>query len=354
MATPAHPLPLPPLDSSLGAIEVGATAGMFLFGIGTLQTFYFFRKFPNDKVHLKATVALLWMLELGHTLSTSHALYSLTVTFYGQPQHIESPPHSLQMTILFSAPIYFIVQIFFANRIRALTGRWPITVICWFLTLLRAVCTLAILAVTLRPGATITQLEGQFQWLLTVALSLGVAVDVIIAAALCHCLYGLRGKSGAVTKKMVDTMIVWTLGEQLIFHLLRERKTNPSPEAGTLTGGTSVATIVIFAIRHDLAWFSFYLVLAKLFSNSMLASLNGRQHFRAAIKPTIVLQTTHTHTHSSSAQSPRTPTRHSISQFEMHGLGDMDEVKEDESTHYVVTPKKDIEAADIKQMFRVA
>ncbi|CAK5263788.1 unnamed protein product [Mycena citricolor] len=262
-------------------------------------------------------------------------LYSLTVTFYGQPQHIESPPHSLQMTILFSAPIYFIVQIFFANRIRALTGRWPITVICWFLTLLRAVCTLAILAVTLRPGATITQLEGQFQWLLTVALSLGVAVDVIIAAALCHCLYGLRGKSGAVTKKMVDTMIVWTL------------------EAGTLTGGTSVATIVIFAIRHDLAWFSFYLVLAKLFSNSMLASLNGRQHFRAAIKPTIVLQTTHTHTHSSSAQSPRTPTRHSISQFEMHGLGDMDEVKEDESIQYVVTPKKDIEAADIKQMFRV-
>lgn len=46
----------PALDGTLGALEVGTVAGTFLFGILTLQTFNYYRRFPKDSKTLKTTV----------------------------------------------------------------------------------------------------------------------------------------------------------------------------------------------------------------------------------------------------------------------------------------------------------
>jgi hypothetical protein len=97
------------LNGSLGAIEIGAVLGAFLFGLETLQTFNYYRDFPKDSKFLKATVrspgSVLWVgssdmricrlhssgevhgpysqttsqvfsrvLELGHTVSAWHAV----------------------------------------------------------------------------------------------------------------------------------------------------------------------------------------------------------------------------------------------------------------------------------------
>ncbi|KAJ7622566.1 hypothetical protein DFH06DRAFT_1231676 [Mycena polygramma] len=261
---PGNPA-IPPLDDTLGAIEIGGVVGTFLFGIMTLQSFHYFRHFPDDSKLLKYTVTVMWFLELGHTISTWHLIYQLTVTYYGRPQFISSPPDSLAMTIVFSAPIYFIVQVFFANRIRVLSGKWIVTVICWTLTFLRAVCTFGMLAVTLSIP-TLADLEIKYQWLMATGLSLGVGVDVIVATSLCYCLWQMRVSSMKRTRRTVDTLIVWTI------------------ETGLLTGGTSGMLLVFFFVRDDLTWFPFYLILAKSFSNSLLASLNGRQLLRDSPK----------------------------------------------------------------------
>jgi hypothetical protein len=44
------------LNGSLGAIEIGAVLGTFLFGIETLQTFNYYRNFRKDSKLLKITV----------------------------------------------------------------------------------------------------------------------------------------------------------------------------------------------------------------------------------------------------------------------------------------------------------
>ncbi|KAJ6457125.1 hypothetical protein C8R47DRAFT_1082153 [Mycena vitilis] len=272
----AHPVNtsdpgIPPLDDTLGAIEIGGVVGTFLFGILTLQTYHYFRNFPKDP----KLVTIMWsgfkqyhtpnpfddvaprFLELGHTISTWHLF-------------ISSPPRSLTMTILFSAPIYFIVQVFFANRIRVLSGRWFVTIICWALTFLRAVCTFAMLAVTLSI-ATLGDLEIKYQWLMATGLSLGVGVDVIVASSLCYCLWEMRSVSAKQTRQMVDTLIVWTIGHSADFD---------RTETGLLTGLFRATTNEYTAVT----WFPFYLILAKSFSNSLLASLNGRQLFRETPK----------------------------------------------------------------------
>ncbi|KAJ7698593.1 hypothetical protein B0H17DRAFT_1259016 [Mycena rosella] len=212
------PTSFPPLDDTLGAVEIGTGFCTLLFGIVTLQTFNYYRLFPTDSGFLK-------LLELGHTISAWHGvrevhdqgvsslLYSLTVTFFGQPQYINDPPHSIEMTILFSAPTYFIVQMFFAHRIRTLSGRWPITIICAVLAFARAAVIIAMFTITLNLSQ-LSDLAANYPGLMATALSLGVVVDFIVAASMCYYLRNLRTKGVKLTKRMVDTLIVWTIGQE--------------------------------------------------------------------------------------------------------------------------------------------
>ncbi|KAJ7255718.1 hypothetical protein C8J57DRAFT_1655297 [Mycena rebaudengoi] len=250
---------IPPLDDTLGAFEIGGVVCTFLFGIVTLQTFFYYAQFPTDPKRLKLAVGILWILELGHTISTWRAIYLATVTFYGQSQYITRPPHSLGTVIVFSALIHFIVQLFFAHRIRILSGRWAMTIICWVLAFLRAGCAFGLVGILLHMKR-IAVLQEKHKSFGVPALSLAASTDVIIAVSICYCLWTMRMSGVNETRRMVDTLILWTI------------------ESGVATGGTSVITIILFVLRSDLTWIAFYLILAK-FSNSFLASLNGRQRF---------------------------------------------------------------------------
>ncbi|KAJ6534332.1 hypothetical protein B0H19DRAFT_441516 [Mycena capillaripes] len=256
---PSNLLPFD-LNGSLGAIEIGAVLGTFLFGIETLQTFNYYRDFPKDSKLLKAAVGLVWVLELGHTVSAWHALYTQTVTFFGQPSFILSPPHSEDMMIIFAGLIYTVVQTFFANRVRVLSGQWYIMALACVLGLLRLVAHFCITALLLQYSRISILLE--WRGLVTASLSLDLAVDLLITASLCYCLWNMRSCESRQTRTIVDTLILWAI------------------ESTILTSAASVMQIILFMTRTDLVWTTFFIIQAKLFSNAMLASLNGRQRFR--------------------------------------------------------------------------
>jgi hypothetical protein len=44
-------------DNTLGALQVGGAIMVFLFGIDTLQTYYYFRRYPNDRLWIKLLVS---------------------------------------------------------------------------------------------------------------------------------------------------------------------------------------------------------------------------------------------------------------------------------------------------------
>jgi hypothetical protein len=57
--------------ATIGALEIGVLLSSFLFGIVTVQTFMYFKKFPNDT----------WMLKL--LVRTTHIVAArLLTTFY--------------------------------------------------------------------------------------------------------------------------------------------------------------------------------------------------------------------------------------------------------------------------------
>ncbi|KAF7368340.1 Saposin B-type domain-containing protein [Mycena venus] len=248
------------LNVSLGALEIGIVLGVFLFGIETLQTFNYYKRFPKDSNLLKGAVGVVWLLELGHTISTLHALYLQTVTFYGQPIHILSPPLSEEIPILLSGLIYTIVQTFFANRVRVLSGQWYTMALACVLGFFRFVGDVWIAALLLIYVRVTVLLE--WRWLVTTSLSLDLSTDILITASLCSCLWNMRSCESKRIRSMLDTLILWAI------------------ESTILTSASSVIQIILFMTRTDLIWAGVYVVQSKLFSNAMLASLNGRQRLR--------------------------------------------------------------------------
>ncbi|KAF8188869.1 hypothetical protein K438DRAFT_2145873 [Mycena galopus ATCC 62051] len=108
------------LDSTLGVLELGGIFSTLLFGITTVQTFNYYRDYPRDGVILRTVV---WGRPT-HSFSalTEHCkLYSMTVTFYGQPEHLADPPPTLALTLISETIIVAIVQIYFINRIQVVS-----------------------------------------------------------------------------------------------------------------------------------------------------------------------------------------------------------------------------------------
>ncbi|KAF7356265.1 Saposin B-type domain-containing protein [Mycena venus] len=263
----AVPPKLPPLDGSLGVIQIGLVLGTFLFGIETLQTFNYYREFPKDPKILKGLVGGIWFFELAHTISSWHAMYTITVTFYGQPQHILAPPISLVYPIFFHGLIAFCAQSFFVYRVRVLSGQWLIPIGCFALNLARLGC-LMLLFGELYQTPIFTLLATKFRKEVIVVSSMGPGVEIVVAASLVYYLWSRRGGKGGSTgfqqtNRVVDSIVIWTVETTLI----------------TTVSGV-VQLILFLTRRNDSSWILFFLIQAKLFSNSLLASLNGRTRFR--------------------------------------------------------------------------
>ncbi|KAJ7445200.1 hypothetical protein B0H11DRAFT_2087789 [Mycena galericulata] len=135
-----------------------------------------------------------------------------------------------------------------------------------FLGFMRLVAHIGIVAMLLHYSQV--SMVFQWRWLVTTSLSFDLTVDLLITASLCHCLWNLRSCDSKRTRTMVDTLILWSL------------------ESTILTSATSIMQIILFMTRTDLVWATFFVIQAKLFSNSMLASLNGRARFRMLDEPT--------------------------------------------------------------------
>ncbi|KAJ7664341.1 hypothetical protein DFH06DRAFT_1187529, partial [Mycena polygramma] len=245
------------LDGTLGTTLIGGVLGTFLFGITTLQAFNYYRQYPEDSQLLKTLVAAVWLFELGHSICVWHGLYAMTVTFYGQPAHLANPPHSLPMSVLFKALILAPVQIFFAFRIKLLSGCWPITIICSVLTTLRFAFSILLVDIFWTSLGFAVLHEPKGHWAFLTVVILDPTVDIITAASLCYLLWKIRreGSKFTQTRLMLDTLILWTV------------------ETTAVTSVAGIMELLLFLVRKDLTWIIFFLIQPKLFSNSLLASL---------------------------------------------------------------------------------
>ncbi|KAJ7828024.1 hypothetical protein B0H14DRAFT_3719587 [Mycena olivaceomarginata] len=230
------------LDATFGALELGVLFSVFLFGVLTVQVYLYFVQYPKDPRGFKWMVAMVWILDLGHTIAICHCIYTITVTKYGQPTIIILPPKSLDISIFLSGFIGPLEQVDFVFL------PWPqsdftvpLPIFCATLSLLRFGGSTGLFAISL-AGPTIQSYLIREKWLIEAVVILGAAVDVILAVALCY---------------------------QLSFW----RK------AGFRSIGAVTLLVTFLTMKNNLVYGGVFFLMAQFFSNSLLFSLHSRTRF---------------------------------------------------------------------------
>jgi hypothetical protein len=246
-------------NEDLGAVEIATFLGLILFGVSLSQGYTFFRRSGEERLSLKLMVSSLLFLESFHSFTAAMAIYYDTITRW---QTAEANSYSIATTVVLELLITFLVQCFFSFRIYRFSKTMSVTVACFALALLRFVGAFAMsvecfLDVPRKPNGI--GFVVRFSWLITSTLTCGCAADILIAISLTYCLRKFASPTNSQsTTEIINRLVRFAL------------------QTGLLTSMTSLAVISCFQAMPNMVWLGLYILLAKLYSNSLLVSLNAR------------------------------------------------------------------------------
>ncbi|KAL7280594.1 hypothetical protein ACG7TL_005529 [Trametes sanguinea] len=250
------------LNSTFGALFIGFGASSVAFGVLSMQSYSYFRRYPGDVRWYKCLVAAIWVLELVDQALIGHAVYFYVVTNWGEVVALlEGPVWTLIVQVILGATVGAIVKICFGLRVwRFSRHNVPVTMLIMLGTVaqLAAAFVFTVKAFHIPSLATV----GSLKLVGSIALGLGMATDVITAAALCYFLRGLK------TGYHRDDSIVNTLTLYAI-------------NTGVITSAISLSTLILYDLMPtNFIFMAFYFVLSKVYANSFFAALNTRRSVR--------------------------------------------------------------------------
>ncbi|KAF8194394.1 hypothetical protein K438DRAFT_818898 [Mycena galopus ATCC 62051] len=266
------------LDSTLGAYEIGVLVSYVLLGVTTTQVYTYYCHFRQDSLKVKAFVAFVYLCEVAHAICLAHALYIVTISDYDLPvlERVGGAvPKSFPPSVLLSGIIGGSVQSFFAFRIYRLSKKLLVPIVSWAMSALRMVMA-AILTGALLHETSMTRYEMHWQWAISAGWSVSTVNDLMITGTLVAILIGERKNTYKRTAALVDKIILYTI------------------ETGVLTSLTSIAVLTCFISMPDTyIYAALFSLSARLFSNSLLASLNSRTALRAMEQAPVPLSFIH-------------------------------------------------------------
>ncbi|KAF8478754.1 hypothetical protein JB92DRAFT_3046630 [Gautieria morchelliformis] len=244
-------------DATLGAALIGLTLTSILYGLTSLQTFFYYTRYYKDNAILKILVSWTWILDTVHTAIVGHILYYYLVTNYNNPPALNLIVWSLALEVGITTFATVAVQSFFIWRVWILSRRsWLITGPIIILAFIAFVSGLACMAEAFMLG-TIQNLI-KIEWVVGVKHGSIAAADIGIAATQCWYLHFSRTGTKR-TDNMINTLMIYTINR------------------GILNSIAAVADLACFlAMPDNFVWLAFNLIMAKLYSNSLLATLNTR------------------------------------------------------------------------------
>ncbi|KAJ6572204.1 hypothetical protein B0H19DRAFT_1373065 [Mycena capillaripes] len=251
------------VNTTIGALQIGVLVSYVLLGVITTQTYIYYSRFPEDSGKLRALVGFVWVCELAHALCIGHTHYVYTISNYTHPERLSGAvPKSLGVAVLLSGVIAGCVQGFFSFRILTFSKTWYIPIFCWAMAILQLVGNTGMF-IKMLDMVSVESAELRWGWLAVASLSVTVANDLTITATLVILLLRQRPNAYRRTGALVDKLIVWTI------------------ETGMLTSAASIAMLAcFFTMKDNFVWMGVFTVAPRLFSNSLLASLNSRATLR--------------------------------------------------------------------------
>jgi len=250
------------VENTYGALLLGAFLACCLSGIVTVQSFLYIKLYPSDATRTKLTVAVVWFLDTLHTCFVMSSIWNYLIPHFGDVQRVDFIPWTVAMSIAVTAILTIIVHCFLARRIYRLTKNdWRITGPILILAVLRLVSACVTTAEMIRLKS-FTEFALKFRWVFTLGLALSSAVDVLITVCLSY--YLRSNRTGSLSMDdVIDSLVVYTF------------------ETGTLTcAGTVLSMICWLTMPYNRLFLALHFMIAKLYANSLLATLNTRKTLR--------------------------------------------------------------------------
>ncbi|KAJ6594761.1 hypothetical protein B0H19DRAFT_1096631 [Mycena capillaripes] len=254
------------LGTTYGAYLIGAIGAAILYGIIVLQVFFYFDRYPKDKFSMKALVVTLLLLDTMTLITETHGLYHYLIVNFGNLELLGVQVWSVQVEALIAYTIMLITQGFFISRIWELSGRqWVLPAILIVLTLGAFGTAMAIVIKVFLFKFWSSSLLPYMRALVAANKALETAVDALITAALCY--YLNRGRASEGGFKQTNTMIK----RLMIFAINR----------GAITTFLQLCYLIAFEAKADsMAWVAIHVAISKVYTNSVLATLNSRNAIR--------------------------------------------------------------------------
>ncbi|KAF9235396.1 hypothetical protein BU15DRAFT_78070 [Melanogaster broomeanus] len=257
-----------------GAILLGTCFACILTGIVMVQVVLYFKLYPGDFSGTKFLVFAIWALDLTHTILIIAAVWESVIVGFNQPQNMDVIPSSLGQLQLCSHS-WFIVssRTEFENvgnnfmcgpraNSFVVTKKWYIAAPLVFLAFLRlfAACVSTAEIVILKRYSEF--IKPYPSWVFTTGVTLSASVEFIITTTM---IIFLRSrKTGFINMNhIINTLVLYTL------------------ETGGITCLVTIASLIAWVVmRHNLIFLGMHFAIAKLYANSLLATLNTRKRLR--------------------------------------------------------------------------
>ncbi|KAJ7695850.1 hypothetical protein B0H14DRAFT_3905340 [Mycena olivaceomarginata] len=259
---------VPSMDSTYGAWLIALFLETILYGIGIVQTFFYFQWWPDDNWTIWGSVTAVMFFETTQILFFFRSTFYRFVQRFGQLQEELIWSDSLQLLANYITA--FAVQLYFASRIYCLTRESRVyegsALGTYLVVILAFVQVSAGIAQTILSYQIRSYLKlDQTKAITTLQTAASLACDVAITGYLCAFLH--KNKQGLPrTQKVLNKLMMNAVNR------------------GMLTAISSACTMILFLVYPDTFWFFISLAPnSKLYMNSMLATLNLRQYMRNQI-----------------------------------------------------------------------
>ncbi|KAJ3849812.1 hypothetical protein EV368DRAFT_85167 [Lentinula lateritia] len=254
------------IDNSLGALFIGLIIASVLNGVTYSQTWFYFSAQTRDRsdpIWLKLTIQVMTVvfLDLMHQLFTSQWIYYYCVTNFSNAAALNTIPWSYYGMAMPMGLNTIIVQTFYVWRVWKLSKHLILPGILWSICLTQfGLLLYYVYRVSgLTSAAEFSTVMGPYA---IATNGTGTAADIFIAAAMVYLLQQAR-TSIKRTNNVLRAVTIFTV-----------------------TTGIVTGVCAIFVLSMASAYpgtnieVTFYFILARLYANSFLATLNVRDHMR--------------------------------------------------------------------------
>jgi len=255
------------LDQTFGALYIAGSIGMVMYGITILQTyFYFVVYYVNDPIKLKILVTSAWLLDTLHSALVAHFNYYYLVSSFGNPMNLQDGVGSFFASDVVVFLINLLVKCFYVTQIYQLsTPPWKLWLSSFLVILLLFHFALGIgTAVLFFSKVKFVLLAHTVKWRVIALSATNLMLDATITVALCGLLRNRRSDwAGSKVNVIIRNLVVFCV------------------ERFMLSSIVSLLQLVMYLVLPDAFYASaLEIILAKLYINSLLATLNSRQSMR--------------------------------------------------------------------------